>query len=434
MESVAKTAWEKSKLLVKGLIIGGIALLLLIPAYFVQEIIIEREKRQEEVYKEVSSKWASDQTITGPVLTVPYTELVTVTKPNGSEQERVTKYLYVLPDNLSVNTLAKPEKRKRGLFQVTLYTAGVDVEGIFNTRHVQELGIHPALIHWQEAYVSIGISDLTGLQNPPVLSWNDTTVHLKSQTKDGNLLRKESLIAPVIITPGENIAFATRLDINGSRNLKFVPVGGETVVKMQSAWPNPSFTGSILPKHDISDSGFVATWKAFAHTRSFPQAWLEGPNYKLEAAAFGVDLHIPVNGYQKTLRSVKYALLCIVLTFAGFFLIETNNKKSVHPFHYGLIGVALILFYTLLLSFTEYIGFNAAYLVASVAVISLITWFVKSILTLSKPALLVGVILVLVYSYVFTTLQLNDYSLIMGSVGLFIALAVMMKFSKKIQW
>jgi inner membrane protein len=432
MESVIKTAWEKSKLLVKGLIIGAIALLLLIPAYFVKEVVLEREQRQEEVYKEVSSKWASDQTVTGPVLTIPYTETVQV-KPDQPTQAGTVKYLYLLPDNLQVNASAIPEKRKRGIFQVMLYSADMELSGSFDLKQIDELRIDPGVIHWDEAYLSIGLTDLSGLQNPPLLQWKDTGINLKSGTREGSFL-KETLVAPVPIATHEKISFSTRLEVNGSRNLRFVPVGNETTVKLQSAWPDPSFTGAILPKHNISDSGFTASWKAFAHTRSFPQVWTQAVYHKLDNAAFGVDLHIPVNGYQKTLRSLKYALLCIMLTFAGFFLIETTNKKSVHPFHYGLIGLALILFYTLLLSFTEYIGFNAAYGLASVAVIGLIAWFVKSLLALSRPAVLVAIILVLVYSYVFTTLQLNDYSLIMGSVGLFIALAVIMKFSKKIQW
>ena len=131
---------------------------------------------------------------------------------------------------------------------------------------------------------------------------------------------------------------------------------------------------------------------------------------------------------------MKYALLCILLTFAAFFLIETTHKKSVHPFQYGLVGLALILFYTLLLSFSEYTGFNTAYVIASVATIGLIAWFVKSILQSAKATTILSVVLVLVYSYVFSLLQLQDYSLLLGSIGLFLTLAVVMYFSKKLQW
>ena len=202
-----------------------------------------------------------------------------------------------------------------------------------------------------------------------------------------------------------------------------------------------------------------------AHKRNFPQQWVDGaynldtyfpkpsPGYEVRfdgsggaskitaatpssigASAFGVDLFIPVNGYQKTLRTIKYALLCILLTFAAFFLIETANKKSAHPFQYGLIGLALILFYTLLLSISEYTGFNTAYLIASAATIGLIGWFVKSILQSGKATTILSVVLVLIYSYVFSLLQLQDYSLLLGSIGLFLTLAVVMYFSKKMQW
>ena len=163
----------------------------------------------------------------------------------------------------------------------------------------------------------------------------------------------------------------------------FTPVGKVTTVKLSSTWPDPSFTGGQLPDHRISDTGFVATWKSLAHTRNFPQAWKETSS-NLQSASFGADLFIAVNGYQKTMRSVKYAILCILLTFAAFFIIETVNKKSVHPFQYALIGLALILFYTLLLSFSEYTGFNTAYIIASIATVGLIAWFVRGILQSSK--------------------------------------------------
>ena len=134
------------------------------------------------------------------------------------------------------------------------------------------------------------------------------------------------------------------------------------------------------------------------------------------------------------MRSVKYAILCVLLTFTCFFLIETNNKKSVHPIQYALIGFALILFYTLLLSFSEYIGFNGAYAVATLATVSLIAWFVKGLLGSPRLSMLLSFVLVLLYSYLFTILQLQDYALLLGSVGLFLTLAVVMYYSRKVQW
>ena len=248
---------------------------------------------------------------------------------------------------------------------------------------------------------------------------------------------KEGFVSPVNLSEASinsGISFSSEISINGSEQLTFTPVGKQTIVQMQSAWPDPSFTGTQLPDtSSISKNGFTARWKSLSHTRNFPQAWKDD-SYNLAAASFGTDLFIPVNGYQKTMRSVKYAVLCILLTFTAFFLIETNNKKSVHPVQYALIGFALILFYTLLLSFSEYIGFNGAYAVAAAATVGLITWFVKGLLQSMKLSVLLSMVLVLLYSYIFTILQLQDYALLLGSVGLFLTLAIVMYYSRRVQW
>jgi inner membrane protein len=282
----------------------------------------------------------------------------------------------------------------------------------------------------------MGISDSKGLQDEVQVKWNDSLLQLSPVSMNNGVLR-DGFMAPLTLAPtaGEKeIQFSTHLIINGSGQLSFTPVGKETTAKIESAWPDPSFTGAQLPQSStINKKGFTAQWKSLAHTRNFPQAWKE-TSYDVGSSAFGTDLFIPVNGYQKTMRSVKYAVLCILLTFTAFFLIETTNKKSVHPVQYALIGFALILFYTLLLSFSEYVGFNAAYAIAGIATIGLITWFVKGILGSFKLSAFLSGILILMYSYVFTILQLQDYALLLGSLGLFFTLAVVMHYSKKIQW
>lgn len=429
METVATNVWQKSKLLIKGLLIGGLVLLLLIPAYFVQNVITEREARQKEAFTEVSSKWAGRQNITGPVLVLPYNETVTGDK---GQVALLRKLAYILPDNLTVESAVKPEERHRGIFQVMLYSSEIKMNGKFNSIPLQQIKIDPAQVLWNEVYVCMELADSRGLKEEIKLVWNDSTVTLNPSAVNNGVM-KEGFMAPVNISPDNAIQFSSSILINGSEQLLFTPVGKETTVKLNSTWPDPSFTGGQLPDHRISDSGFVATWKSLAHTRNFPQAWKEN-SYNLQSASFGADLFIPVNGYQKTMRSVKYAILCILLTFAAFFIIETVNKKSVHPFQYALIGLALILFYTLLLSISEYTGFNTAYIIASAATVGLIAWFVKGLLQSSKLTTVLGIVLVLMYSYIFTILQLQDYSLLLGSIGLFLTLGVIMHFSKKIQW
>jgi inner membrane protein len=431
--SIVSSIWQKSKLLVKGLIIGVLVLLLLIPAFFVQDLIKEREERQKEAVAEVSSKWAGRQSITGPVLVIPYVERTVSTE---GKPIIVSHKAYFLPDKLNIESKVTPEKRYRGIYEVMLYTSSIKMNGKFSPLSLTQMKIAAEDMQWKDAYVCMGITDAKGLREEIQFKWADSSVILNPSAVSNGVFR-EAFSVPVSITAEQatgELNFSADISLNGSEQLLFTPVGKETNVKMESSWPDPSFTGNQLPySSDINDTGFVATWKNLAHTRNFPQQWKDD-SYSLESSAFGADLFVPVNGYQKTMRSMKYAILCILLTFVAFFLIETSNKKSVHPLQYALIGFALILFYTLLLSISEYTGFNIAYAIAALATVGLIAWFVKGLLGSMKLSMLLSFVLVLLYSYVFTILQLQDSALLLGSIGLFLTLAIVMRFSKKIQW
>lgn len=456
LQETVKTAWLKSKWIVKGFIIGFLALLMMIPMLYVKNLILEREERQKEATREISSKWAGKQNIIGPIIGLPFWE--TDAGDTSSAKIKRKHIAYFLPDKLDIKARVNPKEKHRGIFKVMLYDAKLNITGSFTELAFTKLNIPEDKIIWNEAFVVMNIADSRGLNDQLMLNWKDSILELTPQA-GSNSDGMTALLKTSSADDFRNINFKATIDINGSEQLFFTPVGKTTIVEMESAWEHPSFSGNMLPQTTaITDSGFKATWKSMAHKRSFPQQWLDNayhldyyfplpagtdiaktdgvytPSASVGTASFGVDLYIPVNGYQKTLRTVKYALLCILLTFAAFFLIETAHKKSVHPFQYGLVGLALILFYTLLLSFSEYTGFNTAYVIASVATIGLIAWFVKSILQSAKATTILSVVLVLVYSYVFSLLQLQDYSLLLGSIGLFLTLAVVMYFSKKLQW
>jgi len=442
MQTFVQSIWTKSKLLIKGFIIGLLVLLLQIPAYYVKNLIEEREQRQKEAITEVSSKWAGRQNITGPIIALPYLEY----NDTSFNKKSIKHTAYFLPDELTINSTVTPQEKYRGIYKVMLYSAKVNLSGSFADIPLEKLKIPLENILWNEAFVEVQISDTKGLNDELDLKWNGRKLTLSPGNPD------EGLTAPLNLTSVEDIKsihFSADINLSGSEQLLFIPVGRSTTVNLNSKWPHPSFTGDILPQTtDISDKGFTATWKSLSHKRSFPQQWRDNAygiydtmniaeantnaSKNIALSAFGANLFIPVNGYQKTMRSVKYASLCILLTFVAFFLIETINKKSIHPFQYGLIGVALILFYTLLLSVSEYLGFNLSYVLASVCTIGLIAWFVKGILVSTRLAVLLTVVLIFIYTYVFTILQLQDYSLLLGSIGLFIALGVVMHFSKKI--
>jgi inner membrane protein len=433
METLVSSVWQKSKLIIKGLIIGVLALLLLIPAYFVQELVQERQARQQEAFNEVSSKWANRQNIAGPVLVIPYKRSST---DNNGRPINIKSMAYFLPDQLTISSRVVPIKKYRGIYQVMLYSSVINISGTFSPLALEKVKLTATDLVWNESYVCFGLTDAKGLKEELKIQWNDSLLSFTPSTVNNGVF-KDCFLSPVVINPAltsANISFSGQISLNGSEQLFFTPVGKQTTVQMQSNWPDPSFAGNQLPDSAaIGRSGFVAKWKSLSHTRTFPQAWRDD-SYDLSSAAFGTDLFIPVNGYQKTMRSVKYAILCILLTFTAFFLIEANNKKSVHPIQYALIGFALVLFYTLLLSFSEYVGFNGAYAIATLATVGLITWFVTGLLHSTKLSMLLSFVLLLLYSYVFTILQLQDYALLLGSVGLFLTLAIVMYYSRRVQW
>ena len=449
METIVQSVWSKTKVLFKALIIGAVILILQLPTWYVKDLVEEREQRQKEATAEVSSKWARRQTITGPVLVLPFVDVRT----DSFNKNPVKQFAYFLPDHLTIKSEVSPEEKYRGIYKVMVYSSKNSMAGSFSGVQPGKLKLAPENILWNEAYVQMNISDAKGLNDDIRIKWNNEVLTLTQDAVNAGPAN-ETFAAPLNLSGVEdlrNVVFSVDVNLNGSEQLLFTPVGKSTTVNMSAKWPHPSFTGDILPVHStIQSDGFNAKWKSVSQKRNFPQQWRDNVyliNYiqphssasyirsnNLVASAFGADLYVPVNSYQKIMRSVKYAALCMLLTFAAFFIIETSSRKSVHPFQYGLIGAALVLFYTLLLSVSEYVGFNLSYVIASVATIGLISWFVKGVLSSSRLSLILSAVLVLMYTYVFTILQLQDYSLLLGSVGLFITLAVMMHFSKKISW
>jgi len=419
---------DKGKLFFKAVIIFFMALGLSIPTFIIRDVIKERETRQKEAIEEVGSKWAGRQTITGPILMVPYNG----TSNNLNYQK---KYAWFMADQLDISSSVSPQKRHRGIYDVVVYQGDISITAKFNDIKFKEVNVAATNFLWSEAKLLLQISDLSrGINEEIFIKWRDSSficqpwAETTSNTGD-------ALYASVPLKEEDadtaNV-FTVKFSLHGSQQLMFSPAGRETKIQMTGTWPDPSFTGIKIPEEpNTSDSGINVKWKYL--NRNNPMVWND-QFINLQSSAMGADLIIPVDGYDKTERSVKYALLCIILTFAAFFLIERIYKRNLHLIQYGLAGLALVLFYTLLLSISEYTGFNLAYLIAGVATIGLVTWFVGSVMKSSKLATFISFVLTVVYGYIFTIIQLQDYSLLMGSIGLFVALGIIMYFSRKLQW
>lgn len=431
-EGLAQNLWNKGKLFLKAVFIFVMALVLWIPSAFIMELVRERQGRQKEAIADISNKWAGRQTVITPILMIPYSE---TDRDDKGNPVLIKRNAYFLADKSDVQSKVFPEKRHRGIYDVIVYRSELEINGKFNALKWQQLKVPPENILWNEAALLFKVQDhMKGINEDIAVKWNDSSLVFNPQEAGFSQMENGfSASLPFNIDEaGKEHSYSMKFSLNGSEQLLFSAAAKENKLKMQSAWPDPGFIGVKLPDtRQVNDSGFTAEWKYL--NRSVPQVW-KNTFYDLSQSVLGTDLLISVDSYNKTERSVKYALLCIVLTFAAFFLIETIYKKSLHLVQYGLAGLALVLFYTLLLSISEYTGFNPAYLISSVATIGLVAWFIGGVMRSSKLAIFISFVLTVVYGYIFTIIQLQDYSLLMGSIGLFIALAIIMYFSRKLQW
>jgi inner membrane protein len=426
------SVFERNKLFIKVVIIFIMALALWVPTNFILDLIKERKERQKEAVTDISNKWAGKQTITGPLLMLPYNMY---SKDEKGNLIATRHKIYFMPDKSEVEAKIFPEKRYRGIYQVIVYRSEISLKGKFNPAEWEKLKIPEQDILWNEAALLFGVMDnVRGINEDIYIKWADSNLVFNPQPS-GLSPMQDAFAASVNFSSAEarkEHTYSMKFLLNGSEQLLIAAAARENTINIQSSWPSPSFTGIKLPdQREVKKTGFVADWKFM--NRSIPQVWNDN-FYDLSKTTLGANLQIPVDGYSKTERSVKYALLCIILTFAAFFLIETIYKRNLHLVQYGLAGLALVLFYTLLLSISEYTGFNPAYLMAAAATIGLVTWFVGSIMKSRRLATFISFVLGVVYAYIFIIIQLQDYALLMGSIGLFFALAIIMFFSRKLQW
>lgn len=448
--------FEKSRnfVIFKVLTIGFLSLLLLIPTAMIGELISEREQRRNEAINEIDAKWGNRQAIAGPILTVPYKKIV---QQDGKAIE-LLEYAHFLPDSLFVKGSITPEMRQRGIYQVVVYNSALKFEGAFSQPNFNDFNISPDKVLWNEAVVSVGIPDMRGIKENIAIKWNGKDMNARPglakdlllggslpQGTERMMLEKNpsslgagSGINSKVALDSVNtkkIPYSFDLNLNGSEGLDFAPLGSQTDVELASTWADPNFGGAFLPdEREVSDKGFTAEWKVLQLNRNFPQSWLGNVNQGVLSSAFGVNLLIPVDEYQKNSRSIKYAILFIALTFLIFFFSEVMNKKRIHPMQYLLVGLALVLFFSLLLSLTEHLNFNLAYFISSLLTILMVTLYSKHIFKNVQMSLLQAGIMIIVYGFIFAILQLQDYSLLVGSIGLFIILAIVMFISRKIDW
>lgn len=449
--------WIQESIMIKLMSIGFLILILLIPSSWIDSLIYERQQRAESVMNEVADKWSGSQTLTGPVLVVPFRKQQVIDHgQEGKEVREIVDKAFFLPETLNIKGKISPEVLHRGIFDAVVYESNLDIQSSFKSPDFKSLSVPEDMILWKDAYMVFGISDVRGISDN--LSFRVGDISLPAEPSNNIGLQtdqvskptgevyypqaatsqstKSGILVKLDVESEKDLAktVAISLKLKGSSRLDFIPVGKTTAVSLTGPWADPSFDGEFLPDNrKITDAGFIADWKILHFNRPFSQQWT-GQDQSLSDANFGMKLLMPVDQYQKSIRTSKYSVLIILLTFMALFLVEITQKIRIHPFQYILIGAALTIYYVLLLSVSEQLGYNSAYIIASCATVILISLYSVSFFRNIKLTALFTSLLVIFYSFIFVIIIQQDFSLLIGSIGLFIIVGALMYFSRRVNW
>ncbi|MBW2938923.1 cell envelope integrity protein CreD [Aureisphaera sp. CAU 1614] len=439
------TSWLKTSITARMIVVGFLLFVLLIPLEFVKTLITERAYRQQEVIQEINGKWGNEVLLSGPILKIPYKTYreekvyIPETKVFEIKTEEIINNAYLFPDDLNIvsKVTTKEEPLKRSIYESVVFTSEIAVDGSFPSIDFSSKDIPHKDIIWDKISVLIKTSNLKGIRNTIEVNLAGETLAMTPKYSQAylNTIETQS-VSNFPKESTEMIPFSFTMKVNGSESLKFIPIGKETDVSMTSNWHSPSFDGNFLPddgSREITKDGFKSTWKVLQINRQFQQEFFnELPD--LTEFAFGSKLIIPIDEYQKSERTAKYGFMVIGLTLLVFLLIQLVSKIYIHPFQYIMIGLALVMFYTLLISISEHSSFFKAYVIASASVLGLITLYSRAILKGFKFPLLICGSLASLYGFIYVIIQLEKYALLVGSIGLFIILAIIMFASRKIDW
>ena len=413
-----------SSLLARALMLAALTLALTVPLTLMGGIVTDRQSHQEEAVKSIKASWGTSQTFTGPRILVPYKDKA------GSWQ------VVFLPQKLTINGHVATEQRRRGLFAVTVYRASLDVVAEFDMRLLQGQSMAGNELDWSAARLLTGVSEERSLSAETV----DVDGQQIEWTPDTNdtLASVQASLARIDPAARDTLTVRFRLAFAGSGSLSIVPLGQRTEVTLVSPWRTPSFIGPYLPAaQTVTREGFQSNWATSSLGRGYPQVWKPTPGDTPQGvtvlqSAFGVALINPVDAYRETDRAIKYGVLFIGLTFAACLLFELATGTRPHALQYGLIGLSLCVFYLLLLSFSEQIGFGPAYLASAAAVVAQGTVYTGAVQRRVLPGLAFGALLGVLYAALYALLQLEDVALLSGSLLLFALLSLAMWFTRNL--
>ena len=434
-------------ILFKLAVIGFLLLLMCIPLSMVESQLRDRLSRRNDAIREINDTWGASQEIIGPILKLPYVVRTKIAQQKIIDGKMQTvdveqtslNYAFLLPSSLEILGKVEPQKLHRGIYEAIVYQARCEFSGTFDFSGLAELKIDPKDVRWEEAQLCMRASDLRGASERIPLQFSSaTSTFLPGSDISGS---PSGIHAPVkgLESASQSLApcaFSFTLSLNGSETLSFAPVGTETKVRLSSPWPDPSFYGKFLPSsRDVRPEGFTASWNLSYYGRNYPQQWTQNQTIEsLSASTFGVKFIAPVDNYRQTERTVKYATLFILLMFTAYFLFEVVAKLKIHPFQYILVGAAICIFYLGVLALSEFYSFRLSYVASAFAAWAMISLYTCSVLKNGRKTLIVAAILAILQAYFYVMTQLQDYSMIFGTLMLFVALASVMFVTRRLDW
>jgi len=412
-------------------IIGVIVLAMIIPLLFVGGVTEDRQQYFDETFRSIANSWGDIQHVTGPFLIVPEVERYQVKTEAGAISWHQSKHnRVILPSSLNLDIQIDHQFRKRAIYEVPVYVAKFIISGTFPAVPQQTGDIENQL---DAARIAIGISHTQAIKTASDLNLDGKTSTFTAGTGHSYIGSGISTKALGLSTT-DPVAFTFELEIKGTHELGFTPLGDTTTVDMQSTWPHPSFGGTYLPeKYTITSEGFTANWNLHELSRNLPSSW----RISSEDASFGrnhgiVSLFQPITNYSVIDRAIKYGMLFIALTFLGFLCFELTTGTKFHPVQYGVVGIGLVLFYLALLSLSEHISFGLSYAFATALLTSLISWYVWAMTKTFILSLWIAGIVASLYTTLYVLLQLEDYSLLVGTGVLFTGLFALMYTTKNL--
>ena len=431
----------RQNLILKALVLFGLGLVFAIALLTIEGVMSGRQRYRDEATAEVARSTAGSQTLIGPVLVVAFRERMaaaTATNP-PSPPQLADGQVVLLPDSLHIQSSVRVEERYRGIYRVQVYRATQRITGVFRVPARLGLTATRDLVDAEPASLALGVSDSRGLRRPPEVKLDGARASVEPGTHQAWLEQGFSADAgPVLAAQARRLPFEIEIELVGTDRLTFVPVGASTHAVMESTWPHPSFTGGFLPdERSVTDKGFRATWQLSRYATGVDaliQGRRAGSKPELATCDFGVRFVTPVDVYQQSTRAVKYGMLFVVLTFAGFFLFEVLKRMAVHPIQYGMAGAAIAMFFLLLISLSEHIAFPLAYLVASAGCVGLLAFYVGHVLRSAARGLGFGGLLAGLYAVLYVLLLSEDYALLLGSLLLFAVLGAVMVMTRRVDW